>query len=106
MLGMLCHLLAFAGYVIPFGNIAGPLILWLIKKDESEYVNHHGRESLNFQITITIAMVIATILVFALIGVPLLIALGIADVVFVVIASVKAYGGERYRYPFRIEFIR
>lgn len=51
---MLCHLVAFSGFIIPFGSIIGPLVMWLIKKEESEFINYHGKESLNFQISIAI----------------------------------------------------
>src|SRR5690242_19907337 len=61
-MGMLCHLLAFSGHFIPFGHIIGPLVLWLIKKDDSPFVDDQGKESLNFQITMTIAGVVAGIL--------------------------------------------
>jgi uncharacterized Tic20 family protein len=46
--GMFCHLIAFSGYVVPFGSVLGPLIIWLIKKDEMPFVDDQGKESLNF----------------------------------------------------------
>ena len=55
---MACHLSALAGYVIPFGNIAGPLLVWLLKKDEYSLVNEQGKESLNFQLSLLIYMLI------------------------------------------------
>ena len=55
---MLCHLSSLAGSVIPFGNIVGPLVVWLIKKDEYAFVDDQGKESLNFQISITIYTVV------------------------------------------------
>ena len=73
MWGMLCHLSTFAGYLVPFGNISGPLIVWLVKKDEYAFVDDQGKESLNFQISITIYSLVVghPDLV---IGIPLLIA--------------------------------
>ena len=60
MWGMFCHLSALAGYIgIPFGNIIGPLIIWMVKKEQFKFVDDQGKESLNFQITITIAAFIA-----------------------------------------------
>ncbi len=101
-----CHLSALSVYIgIPLGNIAGPLIIWLIKKDEYPFVNIHGKEALNFQISITIYVAIAIVLVIFLIGIPILIALGIASLVLVIIASIKANRGEQYRYPITIRFI-
>jgi len=97
--GMLCHLIAFAGFVFPFGNIIGPLIIWQIRRQEFEFVDDQGKESLNFQITVTIAGIIAGILTFVFIGIPLAIALGLFDIVIVIIATIQANNGERYRYP-------
>jgi len=106
MWGMLCHLSTFAGYLIPFGNILGPLVIWLIKKDEYAFVEDQGKEALNFQISITIYSLVSGILVLAIIGLPLLIAVIIFDVVMTVIAAVKANGGEYYRYPLTIRFVK
>jgi len=104
--GMLCHLAALAGYIIPFGNIVGPLIAWQIKKDTSEFVDYHGKESLNFQITVTIAMFVSFILFLVLIGIFLVIAIPIVSLVLVIIAAVKASNGERYRYPLTIRLVK
>jgi len=104
--GMLCHVLAFCGYVIPLGNILGPLIMWLLKKDESEYVDYHGKESLNFQISILIYVLIAGLSCLLLIGFVLLPAVLIFDIVAVIIATVKANDGIRYRYPLCIRLIK
>ncbi len=110
--GMLCHLSALAGVIIPFGNIIGPLVIWLIKKDEMPIVNEYGKESLNFQISMTIYAigvgVVAGILSLIAIGVllfPLVALVGLADLVLVIIASVQANKGIAYRYPFTIRFL-
>src|SRR5687768_9744196 len=68
---MICHLAALSGFVIPLGNVLGPLVVWLIKKDTMPLVDKHGKEALNFQITVTIAMVISIVLMFVLIGILL-----------------------------------
>lgn len=104
--GMLCHLIAFAGFIIPFGNIIGPLVIWLIKKDEFEFVNDQGKESLNFQISMTIYFIVSAILTIIVIGILLLIGLAIFDLVVLIIATIKANGGEKYRYPLCIRFIK
>jgi uncharacterized Tic20 family protein len=104
--GMLCHLAALAGFVIPFGNIIGPLIVWLVKKEESEYVDKQGKESLNFQISVTIYTLIAAVLVLIVIGFILLIAIGIAVLILVVVASIKASNREEFTYPLTIRFIQ
>ncbi len=103
---MLCHLGALAGYIIPFGNVIAPLIIWLVKKEESELVNDQGKESLNFQISMAIYFIGAFFLVFILIGFLLLPAVAIFNIVMIIIAAMKANSGERYRYPLCIRFIK
>ena len=102
---MLCHLSAFAGLFVPLGNIWGPLVFWLIKKDEMPEVDMHGKESLNFQISMSIYIFVSVILVLLLIGIFLLIGLTIFWIVAVIIASVRANNGELYRYPLSIRFL-
>ncbi len=104
-MGMLCHLLAFAGFVIPLGNIIGPLVVWLVKKEASKFVDFHGKESLNFQISMLIYCIIGAILTLVIVGIFILIALGILMIVTVIVASVKASEGKEYHYPLRIKFI-
>ena len=102
---MFCHLGAFAGYIIPFGHIIAPLIIWLIKRDESPLVADQGKESLNFQLSVTLYAIISGLLIFVLIGVVLLLAVMIFDVIMVIVAMVKANAGEKYRYPLSIRFV-
>lgn len=104
-LAMMCHLSAFAGLFVPLGNIWGPLVFWLVKKDEIPDVDAHGKESLNFQISMTIYIVMSIILSLLLIGIPVLVGLSIYWIVAVIIASVRANNGELYRYPLAIRFI-
>jgi len=101
-----CHAGALAGLIIPFGNIIVPAIIWSMKKEESEWIDDQGKESLNFQISITIYLFVAGLLVFLLIGIPLLILLGIADIAFIIIAIIKSDKGERYRYPFTLRLVQ
>jgi uncharacterized protein len=100
------HLIALAGLVVPFGNIIGPLVMWLIKREQSPVVDAAGKEALNFQISCTIYAVISGLLVFVLIGIPLLFLVAIISVVFAIVAAVKASNGEFYRYPLSIRFLR
>jgi hypothetical protein len=106
MWGMLCHLIAFSGFVVPFGSLLGPLIIWLIKKDEMPFVDDQGKESLNFQLTMLIAFVISIILIVVVIGFLLLGVLCIYEIVVLIIATIKANEGVRYRYPYTIRFIK
>lgn len=105
MWAMLAHLSAFSGFVIPFGNIIGPLVIWLVKRDEMSFVNDQAKEALNFNISMTIYMMVSMVLAFVLIGIPLLIVLGIAWLVLVILAAVKANEGMAYRYPLTLRLI-
>lgn len=105
MWAMFCHLSALAGFVIPFGNVVAPLVIWLIKKEEYELVLDQGKEALNFQISMTIYVIASAFLIILVIGIPLLIILGIFDLIVIIIASIKANEGEKYRYPLTIRFI-
>jgi|SRR5690625_6217528 len=98
LFAMLIYLLSF---VFP---VVAPLVIWILKKDESEFVNYHGREYFNFFLSYFIYGMISGILVIVLIGILLLFVLGILAVVFTIVAAVKAYEGERYRFPMVIRF--
>ncbi|HDZ22988.1 MAG TPA: DUF4870 domain-containing protein [Desulfobacteraceae bacterium] len=87
---MFCHLTALSACIIPFGNIIGPLVIWLIKKDEIAIVDEHGKESLNFQISMSIYSIISFFLCFVFIGFLLLPAVLIVGLVFVIIATITA----------------
>jgi len=102
-----CHFLSFAGLIgIPFGNILGPLILWVLKRDEAPSVDEHGKESINFQISMTIYTIVAGLSILILIGFLLLPAIIVLNMVLVIIAGTKAANGEFYRYPLTIRFIK
>ena len=102
-----CHLAALAGFVVPFGNIVGPLVVWLIKRAEMPMVDRHGKEALNFQITVSIAFLICVPLVFVLIGIPLMFAVGIAALIFTILAAVKVSNGDyEYKYPFALRLMK
>ena len=107
---LFAHLSALLGGLITshffgLGCLIGPLVIWLVKKDTMPFVDDQAKEALNFNITVAIAAVVCWILVFVLIGIPLVILLGLAWLVFVIIAAIKANEGERYRYPFILRFI-
>ena len=107
MWGMLCHLSALIGLVIPVaGNIVGPLLVYLIKKDEYDFVEDQGKESLNFQITVTILLFVSGLLIIIGIGVLLVLGIAVAALVFTIIAALRANDGEFYRYPWSIRFIK
>ena len=103
---MLCHLFGLLGLIIPAGNVIGPLLIWLFKKDEHPFIEDQGREALNFQITFTIAMMVSVFLALVYVGLFLLAILGIADLILIIMASSAASRGENYRYPFSIKFLQ
>ena len=100
------HLAALSGMFIPFANVIGPLIVWMIKKDESPLIDREGKESLNFQISMSIYLCVSALLVIVLIGLPLLFVIAVLDLVFTIIAAVKTSNGEQYHYPLTIRFIK
>lgn len=109
---MWCHLSALAGLFLPAGNVLGPLLVWQIKKAEFPSVEIHGRAALNFQLTIVIAMVVgiglAIALSFVCIGwllIPVVLLLGVAGMVFAVIAGLKANEGQLYQYPYSLKLL-
>ncbi|MBC8377851.1 MAG: DUF4870 domain-containing protein [Planctomycetes bacterium] len=108
MWGTFCHLSALSIYIgIPFGHILGPLIIWLIKKDESPFVNEQGKEILNFQISIMIYIIaLAPTLCFPPLFLLLFIGILVTEIVFVIIATITANKGESYRYPCSIRLIK
>ena len=132
--GAIAHVAALIGLAMPFGNVIGPLIVWQLKKDESEFVKEHGKESLNFQLTLSIITFVIMIIALAGIlftfvmpaiqyGEPspesipgfLLIIFSFAgffallflfNLVCIIVAAIKAGDGDLYSYPFRIKFIK
>ena len=103
---MLARATALAGFFVPWaGHIVGPLVVWLAKRADSPEIDAHGKESINFQLSMLIYNVIAGILCIVLIGIPILILLHILNVVFVIVASIQASEGKLYRYPFTIRLI-
>lgn len=103
---MFCHLSAFAGYFFPFGGIIGPVVCWISRKDESEWVNSNGKASLNFQISMLLYMVLVIPLCFIIVGIPILLALGLLEFVCIIVASIRAAKGEVFKYPLSIPFIQ
>lgn len=103
---MFAHLAGLAGFVFPFGNLIGPLIVWQVQKDEMPFVDDQGKESLNFQITVAIALLVSTVLMLVLIGFLLLPLVCLGALALTVIAALKANAGEYYRYPLALRLIK
>lgn len=103
---MFCHLSAFAGYFFPFGGIVGPVICWISRKEESEWVNINGKASLNFQISMLLYTVLLIPLCFIIVGIPLLFALLVLEFVCIILASTRSAKGEFFKYPLSIPFLQ
>ncbi|MCP1652536.1 DUF4870 domain-containing protein [Pseudomonas sp. GD04087] len=97
---MFCHFAAFLGFIFPFGNLLGPLIVWQIKRESDPFVDRQGKEALNFQITVSLAVVVSFLLMLVVIGFFLLGLVSIGALVLTIIAGIKANEGLDYRYPF------
>ena len=113
--GMVCHFISFIGFVssigTPIGNVVGPLIIWVLKKDTSLFVDAHGKESMNFQISMSIYLFIFGVLAFIpfigwFIFAPLYGLLLILNLILVLLAGIKANEGKSYKYPMTIRFIK
>jgi uncharacterized Tic20 family protein len=118
-----CHIVALAQFVFPFGHIIGPYIAWVSKRSTSDFVERQGREALNFQLTVSLAYVFAVVLGVGAIAVSIaaqtpvglvgfLAAMVVSGLVllwwfvFTIVATIQASNGKDYRYPFTIRFLR
>jgi uncharacterized protein len=106
MWAMLCHLSAFAFFLLPpIGGVLGPLVVWMLKRENYPLVADQGREALNFQLTLLLSGVAAVALALLLVGFLLLLAIAVYGVVMVVVASIKASEGIPYRYPLSLRLV-
>ena len=104
---ILCHASALLGIFLHFpGHLLGPLIVWLAKRDDSPEIDAHGKESVNFQISMLIYNGIAVVFCLVLVGFAFLAVLWVLNAVFVIVASIHASDGKFYRYPMTIRFIQ
>jgi uncharacterized protein len=105
--GMLAHLSALAGLVLPLiGIVLGPLLVWLARRDESEFVAAHAKEALNFNISVLIGALACMLLMLVFIGFLLGTALFVAWLALTLIAAIKASEGVSYRYPFSLRLVK
>lgn len=100
------HLSAFSGFFIPFGGVLGPLIIWLVKRQDHPFINQHGVEAMNFRLCLLIYYAVAGLLTFVVIGFVLIPVIWLFDIICTIIAAVKANNGECYAYPLSIRFLR
>ena len=106
------HLSAIAGALV--GGVAsfvGPLVVWLVRREDDPFAAEHGREALNFNLTVLLVVVVGMILGFVTIGIgfivigPLLLVLGVLWLIWTIQATIAASNGQPYRYPVTIRFI-
>jgi len=110
-MAMLCHLTALSGFIIPFGNIFGPLVIWMMGKSDSQFVDEHGKASLNFQLSLTLYFIAVAVLGLFLgpLVVILIIVFGIAAVYglfMTIVNGIKAHNGEDGEYALSTQFLR
>lgn len=105
--GMLCHLSALAGFIgLPYGNVLGPLIVWLLKKNDSVFVDEQGKESLNFHISVAIYGTVAALSMLILIGWVLFPLVYLFGLIYTIVGAIAASNGQNYRYPLTIRFLQ
>lgn len=101
---MLMHLSQFLGYIFPGVGFVTPIVMWAINKDKNENVDRHGKNIINFMLSWFIYLVVSGVLIILLIGISLLIVFLILQIVFTIIAAVKANNDEYWKYPLSIPF--
>lgn len=103
---MFCHYAAFAWFFAPMiGNVIGPLVIWQLKRESDPYVDAQGKEALNFQITLSLALMVCGALAWVVIGFPLMALVSVVGLVLTVIGGIRANEGKPWRYPFCIRFL-
>jgi uncharacterized protein len=100
------HLSTFAGLVVPFGSVIGPLAVWLTRRDRDPFIDDAGREALNFGISIAAYGLVMLVAALMLVGIPFLVVGVVTWVVLASMAAVKASEGQSYRYPLTMRFVR
>ena len=103
----ICHIAALAGLLgNGIGFLVGPLIVWLIKREDHPFIDGQGKEAVNFQLTMIIALILCVPLFFVIIGLPIAIFIGILMVVLPIIAAIKSNNGVEFRYPLSVRIIK
>ena len=103
---MALHLSVFASYIVPIAGVVAPIVIWQVKKAEFPEIDLHGKIVANYLITLLIYGFLGFLLCFCFVGIPLLIALGIAAIILPIVGAVKASNGEAWPYPGVITFFK
>ncbi len=102
----ICHLSGFAFFILPpIGHVVAPLILWLLKRHDSTFIDEHGKEAVNFQISISIYGILCFILVFLVIGLAMALLLFLFWAICMIYAAIQANDGMSFRYPLIIRLL-
>lgn len=117
--GMFAHLSIFLGFIIPFGSIIAPFIIWQSKKQSFTFAAEHAKEALNFQISLWIYLILGIIIgivhvltngndgeLLIVLGILIFLLEMIYNIIITIIAALKASNGQFFRYPLSIRFIR
>ena len=104
---MLTHLMALVGLLgNGIGFLVGPLVVWLVKRDDDPFIDEQGQEAVNFQLTMFLALFLCSPLILIVIGIPIMIAIGFAMFIVPIVAAVRTSNGEHFRYPLTIRFFK
>ena len=103
---MLMHLAQFAGFIIPFGGLLLPIVMWTTNKEHSKIIDQHGKNILNWTISCYIYIFASIILMFFLIGFLTLFGIAICSLIFSIVGAIRANEGIIYHYPLSISFIK
>lgn len=103
---LLMHLSQFAGFVVPFAGIVLPIVMWATNKDEFPEIDSHGKNIVNWVLSLLIYTVIAAILMFVVIGFFLFFGLMLMNIIFAIIGAVKASQNVAWQYPLSIKFFK
>lgn len=103
---MILHLSIFSGFIVPLAGFIAPIVIWQVKKDELPNLDAHGKVVVNWIISAFIYAVVGIVLSFVLVGIPLLLVLGILQIVFPIIGGIKASKGELWKYPLSLKLVK
>ncbi|HKT74362.1 MAG TPA: DUF4870 domain-containing protein [Steroidobacteraceae bacterium] len=104
--GMIAHLSAFVGFLLPLGSILGPLVVWLTRRDRSAFVGGQAKEALNFNLSVVLAAILCGVLWYVFIGVPLAAVLFVYWIVVTIKAGIKASEGIPYQYSLTLRLVK
>lgn len=105
--GMICHLSALIGILgNGIGFLLGPLVVWLIKREDHPFIDEQGKEAVNFQITMFLALLVSALLALVLIGFLFMIIIAFLMIIFPIIGAIRASDGKNYRYPVSLRLIK